>query len=40
MGFTRNEDEEDPRPRCVICYEFVLDACKREHASKQIALPC
>ena len=21
MGFAWNEDEEDPRPQCVICYE-------------------
>ena len=29
MGFTENEDEEDPRPRCVICYEQLANESMR-----------
>ena len=29
MGFTWNEDEEDPRPRCVICYERLTNESMR-----------
>ena len=29
MGFTWNEDEEDPRPRCVICYEQLANESMR-----------
>ena len=32
MGFTWNEDEKDPRPLCVICYEQLAN--ESMHPSK------
>ena len=29
MGFTWNEDKEDPRPQCVICYEQLTNESMR-----------
>ena len=29
MGFTWNEDEQDPRPRCIICYDQLANESMR-----------
>ena len=29
MGFTWNEEEQDPRPRCVVCYEQLANESMR-----------